>query len=270
MEPFTLGRDFHKRDVIDKFSSIIWTERYYGDSEVELVVAPTVEMLNKLPLGIFLGIDQSEEIMILETMDTEEGKLKFTGISLLKWLNNRFVRASNKHADRAWNLEGVPGELLWEIVFNMCCEGSPYLDGTIDIGISDPEKLAIPGLGLDDYDNSGTSLQWGVPFGPVYNALRELATTFEIGMQIKLGEVTDTSYFLGFRSYKGLDRTSAQTVNQPVRFSPQVDSLTDVKELQSIAALKTLVYAFTNQTTDPVGTSPPGESSLTGPQYTGF
>ena len=38
MEPYTLDRKFLKRDVIDRFHSIIWTERYYGDSEVELVV----------------------------------------------------------------------------------------------------------------------------------------------------------------------------------------------------------------------------------------
>ena len=41
MEPYTLNRNFLKQDVIDEFQSIIWTERYYGDSEVELVVPAT-------------------------------------------------------------------------------------------------------------------------------------------------------------------------------------------------------------------------------------
>jgi hypothetical protein len=109
----------------------------------------------------------------------------------------------------------------------------------------------------------------GVPYGPVYDALREIATTYEVGMQITLDSVTDTSFFLGFRSYKGLDRTSGQTANPIVRFSPLMDSFTNIKELQSIAALKTLVYAFAPQNPDGLATTP-GISALTGPQYTGF
>lgn len=272
MRPFTLSRNFHKQEEIDVFSSIIWTERYYGDSEVELVVPATTEMFSKLPLGIFLGLDKSDEIMILETMDMpEQGKLKFTGISLLKWLNNRFVRTSNLQSEQSWGLEGVPGKLLWDIVFNMCCEGSPYLDGTEDTGILHAGALAIPGLTLYDYDNSDESTQWTVPYGPVYDALKSLATTYEIGMQIVLGDVTDTSYSLGFRSYKGLDRTSGQVENQPVRFSPHVDSLTNIKELQSIAELTTLVYAFATNFQEEVMTeSPAGIAALSGSEYTGF
>jgi hypothetical protein len=155
----------------------------------------------------------------------------------------------------------------------MCCQGSPYLNGTNPTGIANPEKLVIPGLGLRDYDDSGPTIKVGVPYGPVYTAMREIATTYEIGMQITLEEVTDTSYFLGFRSYKGLNRTSAQTENFAVRFSPQFESFTDIKELQSIAALKTLVYAFASglkpNEGEPVLTTVPGVSSLSG-EYTGF
>lgn len=270
MEPFTLDRNFHKRDVIDGYSSIIWTERYYGDSEVELVVPPTQEMIKKLPAGTFLGLDESDRVMILETVDIEEEKLKLTGISLLKWLNNRFVRTSNKHEDRYWYISppGTAGWTLWEIVNKMCVAGSPYLNGTIPTGVVNPQQLAIPGLGLRDYDNSGPVINVGVPYGPVYDALKEIATTFEIGMQITLDEVTDTSYSLGFRSYKGLNRTSGQTDNPAVRFSPTMDSFTDIKELKSIAALKTLVYAFAPGNPDGLATTP-GVSTLT-EQYTGF
>lgn len=273
MEPYTLGRDFHKESIIDGFSSIIWTERYYGDSEVELVVPATSDMIRRLPKGTFLGVDNSSEVMILETVSIEDGKLKVTGIALLPWLNNRFVRASASHEDRYWNVPNKkPGEILWHIVNKMCVAGSEYLNGTVNTGISNPQILAIPGLGLRDYDISGPLITVGVPYGPVYDALREIATTFEIGMQITLDAVTDISFTLGFRSYKGLDRTSNQTENPPVRFSPHMDSFTDIKELQSIAALKTLVYAFAPGLTgdDAALATVPGVSSLTGPQYVGF
>ena len=68
MEPYTLNRKFHKRDVIDGFNSFIWTERYYGDSDVELVVPATLEMIQKLPVGIFLVFHESDEVMILEKL----------------------------------------------------------------------------------------------------------------------------------------------------------------------------------------------------------
>ena len=35
MEPYTLNRQFLPQNAIDVFDSIIWTERYYGDSDVE-------------------------------------------------------------------------------------------------------------------------------------------------------------------------------------------------------------------------------------------
>lgn len=269
MELYTLDRNFQKKDVIDKFSSVIWTERYYGDSEVELVVTPTLEMIQKLPLGTFLRVNDSNEVMILETATIENG-LKLKGISLLSWLNNRFIRVSAAHEDKFWYLSGnTPGATLWLIVYNMCVSGSPYLNGGINTGVVNPERLVIPGLGLNNYDASGEVINVGVPYGPVYAALREIAITYEVGMQILLDNVTDTSYSLGFRSYRGLDRSSNQTDNPIVRFSPQMDSLTDIKEIQSIAALKTLTYVFAPSNPGGLATTP-GIGNLTGSQYVGF
>lgn len=275
MEPFTLDRNFHKQDILDGFLSIIWTERYYGDSAVELVVPGTPDMIQKLPVGTFLGISESDEIMILETVDIEDGNLKVSGISLLSWLNNRFIRVSALHQDRYWYLSGgPPGWVLWAIIYYMCVQGSPYLNGSVDIGIPNPQQLAIPGLGLKAYDTAGGNISVGVPYGPVYDAMREIATTYEVGMQITLETVTDTSFSLGFRSYRGLNRTTDQTVNSPVRFSPTMESLTDIKELRSIAALKTLVYAFAPALNpnegEPELRGPAGVSMLSGTQYTGF
>jgi Siphovirus ReqiPepy6 Gp37-like protein len=272
VEPFTLNRQFLEQDVIDGFESAIWTERYYGDSDVELIVPATKEMINKLPTGVFLGLRGSDEIMIVETINPEGGNLKVSGIALLPWLNNRFIRASADHEDQYWAVSGVPGYILWAIVFNMCCQGSPYLNGTIPIGIPNPQDLVIPGLGLKDYDKAGDSINVGVPFGPVYDAMREIATTYKVGMQITLESATDTAYSLGFRSYRGLDHTSGQTVNTVVRFSPQMDSLTNIKELSSIAALKTRAYTFvpTSDAELKALITGPGIASRAGSQYTGF
>ena len=234
-------------------------------------------MIQKLPEGTFLSVDESDEVMIIENVNDEDGNLKLTGISLLPWLNNRFVRFTPKHEDKEYLMPayGPPGWVLWAIVYYMCVEGSPYLNGTYAIGIppAQAQQFAIPGLGLIAHDNSGTNVEIAIPYGPVYNTMLEIALEYEIGMQITLESATDTSYFLGFRSYKGLDRTSGQTENQPVRFSPHMDSLTGIKELRSIAALKTLVYSFAQgikEDDNPELVTAPGMANRTDAPYTGF
>jgi hypothetical protein len=272
MEPYTLGRDYLKKDIIDGFSSVIWTERYYGDSKVELVVPLTPSMIDMLSVGAFLGLEESNELMILETMNIEDGKLKLSGISVLSWLNNRFVRTSASHNDRYWYLDGEsPGWILWAMVYYMCV-GGPYLDGTTPTGIPNPSELVVPGLGLYDYDRSGSPQKVGIPYGPLYDAMLEFAKTYEIGMQIILD--INAQYPLQFRSYKGLDRTSGQTENPVIRFSPEMDSLTDIKEIQSIANFKTRVYSFAPGLNPAEGETDlrttPGISILGGSEYIGF
>jgi Siphovirus ReqiPepy6 Gp37-like protein len=275
MEPYTLSRSFLKQNIIDEFLSIIWTERYYGDSEVELVVPASIDLIQKLPVGTFLGLPESDEIMILQTVDIESGKLKVTGISLLSWLNNRFIRVTAKHDDRYWTISGGPaGWVLWAIIYYMCHRDSPYLNGGVDIGVPNPQQFVIPGLGLSNYDTFGDNITVAVPYGPVYDAMKEIATTYQLGMQLILTSADDSGFNLGFRSYRGIDHTTGQTVNPPVRFSPDMDSFTNIKELQSIAAFKTLVYAFAPGLKPDEGqpdlTTVPGMSSMTGPEYTGF
>ena len=269
MEPFTMNRQFIEQKVIDGFSSLIWTERYYGDSEVEMVVPASQDMIKALPVGTFLGLEESDEVMLVDATDIKDDKLKVTGQALLPFLNNRFVRTSAAHEDRYWYIaQMVPGQMLAHIVQQMCID-SPYLNGTIPTGIPNPQILKIPGLFIKDYDKGGSNIAVGVPFGPVYDALREIATTYQVGMQITLESVTDTSYSLGFRSFRGLDRTSRQSVNPIVRFSPQMDTLTDIKEVQAISSLKTHAYSFAPSNPDGLATIP-GTDVLTGAAYTGF
>lgn len=262
MELFTLNRQFLRQQMIDAFVSVIWTERYYGDSEVELIVPATTEMIQALPVGTFLGSVDSKEIMLIDTIDIEAGTLKVTGGSLLSFLNNRFIRVTAAHEDRYWYFSGPPGWALWAIVYYQC------VSGQYPAGVPDPTVFIIPGLTVVAYNNDGWT-DFAVPYGPVYDAMRDIATTYEIGMQITLESASNAGYSLGFRSYKGLDHTSGQNVNTIIRFSPQMDSLTDIKELQSNKSQATIVYSFAPGNPDGLATVA-GASSLAGASYTGF
>lgn len=247
----TLSRKFLPVAVIEGFESAIWTERYYGDSEVQLVVPATPSILQELAIGTFLSIDESKEVMILETHDIQNNRATITGISLLKWLNNRFIRATANHEDRYWNIEGVSaGFALWFIIHGMC------VTGVFPAGIPNPGRLKINNLWNGPLDNSGGPVSLAVPYGPIYDALYTIATTYQLGMSITLEDASETSYRLEFKDYRGVDRTSIQTLNPLVRFSPDMESLTNIKELQSIAGHKTEVYSFAPANPDGLATTP--------------
>lgn len=265
MEVFTLTRGFLADTTIDVFDSIIWTERYYGDGDVQLELPAISELVDTLVPGTFIGIKESREVMILETQNIKNNVLKVTGISLLKWLNNRFVRYTAAHEDKQFTLEGLPaGQTMWKIINDMCISGGP-------VGVTNPAEFIIPGLKLKAYDTSGSPITVAVQYGPLYDALSSIGTTYQIGMSITLESADDLSYSLGFLSYKGLNRTSEQTDNPIVRFSPQMDSLTDIEELQSIGNYKTRAYVWVPPNPDTLA-SVPGFASVshTGTPASGF
>lgn len=265
MEVFTMTRGFLLDSPIDTFNSVIWTERYYGDSDVQIEVPATRTLVDKLVPGTFLGLRGSREVMILETHNAKDNVLKVTGISLLKWLNNRFIRYTAAHEDKSYGIEGLPaGQIMWKIIYDMCVNGGP-------VGVPDPTQFLIPGLGLKAYDASGSNISIAVSYGPVYDAVRAIANTYEIGMSITLESADDSSYSLGFLSYKGLDRSSKQSDRPIVRFSPQMDSLTDIEELQSIANYMTRAHVWCPPNPDALATTPGFASvSPSGPPATGF
>jgi hypothetical protein len=245
--------------------SAIWTERYYGDGDVELVVASTPDMIAKLPVGQFLGLVGSKEVMMIDTADNEKGQLKVTGSGLLPFMNNRFIRNSAPHEDRYWNVGPYPPGQIMQIIVQAWLVNP----GAQPMGVPSAQ-FAIPGLTVGGYDASG-SVTLAIPYGPVYDALRDIATTYEVGQQITLERADDSGYNIQYRSYKGLDRTSGQTANQPVRFSPQLDTLTDIKELQSISGYKTIVYSFCPPNPDGLADAAGvGSSQISGAQPTGF
>lgn len=265
MELYTMDREFNRVSMIDVFESAIWTERYYGDHDFQLTLPISKEIVDALKPGTFVGRDIPEptstpitEPMITETLNIENGELKVTGISLSKWLNNRFIRTTYDPATSVWNVTGIkPGQLMSDIVQNWCI-ASVYLTNTWlihsswpddgaghvyeinpnSMGMLDSRMFKIPYLEIEETDTGGSNISVQVPFGPVYDALKALGEAYEVGMKITLKFAYDSGLginraYLGFHSYRGKDRTSDQTVNPLIKFSPDLDSLTNIKELKS-------------------------------------
>jgi hypothetical protein len=226
MEFFTLDRQFRKQEIIDVFESAIWTERYYGDGEFQIVVPATNTMMERLPKNQFMLLDGSDQPMIIEHREIKDGLLKVTGISLTKWLNNRFfnfavfAQGPTSPATRPWTLsreyafEMSPTNQYgagvyisyWFLLF--CTDGGgettgnppqplSYLtmtNGPASLGISDAdaERLVLPNCVLPvpvlETDPDGEPVTGHVSFtlGPWYDSMRPFAVAWEIGMKLLL------------------------------------------------------------------------------------
>jgi hypothetical protein len=104
MNLYTLDENFLRRDVIDEFHSVIWTERYTKAGDVTLVVPYTKDNRAKLVEGTFLALQGTKEVMEVQSALMEDNKLKLTGPSITQFLNNRVIRYSSNHADRYYNI----------------------------------------------------------------------------------------------------------------------------------------------------------------------
>lgn len=273
MELYTLDRGFLKQETIDEFDSVIWTERYYGAGDFELVVPGTTAMISKLYKGVLMMCEDSDIPMILETRElTDVGNLKTTGIDLIKWLNNRIFRTSADHSVKEQNRDDKkPGELLSYLVGSFCIEGN-YLNGTNNIATDpiDRDRFKIPGLIQGTMDTSGSPVEISLPFGPIYDLLDQIAQTYEIGLSIKLDWADETGYEISFNNFKGEDRTSGQSENPVIQFSKEMDSFTNITDLDSIAEYKNLVLAFAANAPPTYMTNDAGRATSVSDTTTGF
>lgn len=285
MEIHKLDTDFNKDDIVEPFESVIWTDRYYGDGDAEIIVEPSNEMVNLLAEDTILSVDDSDEFMIVETLDIQNGMLKASAISLTQWLNNRFFRTTWDPAIKEIDISSIkPGEVISDVVYNACCSGSPYLlddmfvgipswpdDYHLEpnwIGINNPSTFALPGLIRGAIYTGGSSIAIKVPFGRVYDIIKPIAEAYQIGMKIAMGAFSPGEYFnLEFSTFVGADRTSDQDFNPVIRFSPDLETLTNVKELRSTQGMVDLVYTYPTQVNRyvatlsdgvPVTAQPPG------------
>lgn len=270
MDFYTMNDQFIKQEPLDDFESIIWTERYHGDNEVTIVSEATPDMFSKLNVGdfynvaTFVGCSESNEPAMLETVEIADGRMTSTGISITEYFKNRFIRSSPFANVTEWIAQQTSaGEVIWEIVRQWCTSDSTFLvnppvsDTYPDpgMGVYAPEWFIIPGLRCNDRVDSGENIDFTVPFGPVYDAIKDIATGYNIGMKTTLEYARDDGYSLAFNTYKGIDRTSSQSVVPVVQFSQELDSLKNIKEIHSIKDFVTEVSSWSSNV-DPAVTSP--------------
>lgn len=242
MEAYVLDPLLRRMAVVDRFESLIWTERFaaFGDFQIDIHSTPVHR--NLLKTGTLLAMNESHRVMTVETVEDtvdSEGRrmLSVKGRSLEAILLDRV--AKNSIADLTvspkWVITDEPADVARKIFHDICVTGIldaadviPFInEGTFLSASTIPEPVDPITVELDPTT--------------VYDAVEDICNVWSLGFRMLRNY--DTSE-LWFDIYTGSDRTSAQTTLPPVIFTPELDNLQNTKELTTVDKAKNVAYVY--------------------------
>lgn len=233
MEAMVLNTNFEVIDIIDRFTSFIWTDRYRERGDFELLLPLDEDTLNKLKnltLDNYLITENSEHAMIIEGFlangSVSDGlSLKVVGYSLETILSRRII----------WDITTLSGNLQDSVkeLINRSIISPTLSERKIDNFVFEAST-----------DERITSLTIDTKYEEheyLYDAIKEICEEKDIGFKIVL-KLVDGEYKFVFSLYKGEDRSYAQEINPYVVFSPAFENLNESSYLENQQDYKNVCY----------------------------
>ena len=209
LEARVLNPAFEAFDVIDKFESFIWTDRFFGYGDFELLTDANSKNLSALVSDNILVFDKSEHAMIVETHEiktnAEAGTSLLTkGRSLESILERRIV----------WVQTVLDGNFQAEI---------KRLINENAISPTDANRKISNLIFEDSTDARITAMTVSAQFtgDNLYTAISDMCFRQNVGFKITL----NSQGKLVFKLYMGQDRSYEQIANSFVVFSPDFENL---------------------------------------------
>lgn len=243
MELYTLDSFLRRIEVVDKFESLIWTERFSANGDFELDIAATPRTRSLFVPETKLAMNLSHRVMTVDTVEARtdnDGKksLKVKGFSLEDILNDRVARESmTLYSNANWVLTGYPQDIASEMFSEICIEGI--------LGDGDLIPFLEPGLsGLFPLDTAGgiesiTSITWYQEAASLYDAIKKICDTYGMGFRLVRNYDEQELYF---EIYFGANRSLEQGFYPPVLFSPDFETLQNTVRFDSVVDFKNLAY----------------------------
>lgn len=244
MELYVLDSLLRRTEVVDKFESLIWTERWQEFGDFELDIFSTRQAREQFKPGNKLAMNLSHRVMQVKTAedavdDQGMATLKVKGYSLEKYLEDRVAKdtMSNLVAEPKWIITDKPANVMRIMFSDICRTGNLNASDIIPF-LQAGTFLPVPGI-----PEPVTNITWQQEIDTLYNALKGIGDLYDLGF--RLVRNYDTSQ-LFFDVYTGDDRTSGQAVFPPVIFAPDFDNLQNTSELSSIENAKDVAYVFSD------------------------
>ena len=174
--------------LIEGYTSMVWTERYLGNGEFELVTGLVFETLDALPEGSLIGVRDSTEVMIVDSRlieVDEEGlmSLKVVGRSFETFFENRvifpIVYSKMWKVYQPYSMQTMICMLLWNYMVNTTLEDPMKPAGNyIDELQSVPNVVVTDSTGLSE-----TTLVWWMEAGIVQDKLNDFLALNKLGLR---------------------------------------------------------------------------------------
>ena len=263
MNLYTLGANFNKETLVDEYASVIWVERFGDSGDVTLVVPDTGVNRTLFADGAYLGSDETDQVMVLDTADIKNGEMKLTGNTLDKPVfENRLILHADPITEAAerWLSDNHSGAFIEEVLTYFATPAgwttwanAYFASDTTPFGIDMPKQM-LSNLVYAETATSLSSLYSIQNRQNIYDLIKNVAAVAKIGWRLVPADITPTSHLLAFYTW--------DMGNSDVRFSALQDSLTDVSELRSKRDYKTVAYAISPD-------FDPTDQITGGVQYTG-
>jgi hypothetical protein len=242
VELYTLDPLLRRENVIDRFESCIWTERYKDLGDFELTIYSTRASRTLLKTGTKLAMNESYRVMTVETVENKEDSegrrvLIVKGRSVEEIMDSRVAMnvLDDLTTNPKWIITNPPATVARKIFHDIC------VTGILNVGDQIPfivEGSIMPTSTIPEPIDPIT-----VEIEPtsVYTAIKNICDVWNLGFRILRNFDMSQLYF---DIYTGSDRTSAQTTLPAVIFTPELDNLQSTTELTSISLLKNVAYVF--------------------------
>lgn len=204
IEPIIMNKDFERIAVVDDYSSLIWTTRYYTCGDFEIVVPADTDHISLMQIGYYVMRDDDEHVGIIEN----------TQMSVDEDNNEQML---------------VTGRFLSSILGRRIIAVQTQLYGTISAGISNLINDAIinPTVTARKISNFRVlqtnftdRLDAQYTGKNLLEVIEDVCQTNHIGF----GTTLEDGEFV-FTLYKGVDRSYNQIENPYVVFSDEYDNL---------------------------------------------
>lgn len=242
MELYTLDPLLRREYVVDKFKSLIWTERFQASGDFQLDIYSDYRARSLLKPDTYLAMNKSNYVMRIETVEDDVDSsgskiLVVKGRSMEALLLDRVAYAANTDTTTTpkWTITDAPAAVCRKIFHDICVTGTLDVSDIIPFineGTFMPADTIIEPIDPITVDMDPTT---------VYDAITQIAQVWNLGFRIlRQGDLSK----LWFDIYVGSDRTTDQTVLPSVVFAPEFDNLQNTKELTSVEGAKNVAYVY--------------------------
>lgn len=241
------GSVYTPKGIVDTYESFIWTERYNGIGDFQIVMVYSQVMEDLFTLGSILQIQKSDRVMIVEKVErgfSDNGYiLTVKGRSVESLLMYRMARQTLTPIRPIWQfVNRTPVNFMYSILAVCVGQTASIVENRFPITrVTEGEKGGthpshIPGpTSIDTYD---------VKLVDIYTAIKNVLEEYNIGLKC----YRDSYRFLDVDSsvanlngmhmcvYTGFDKTTDIDTSRKVIFDPDLENIESVKRYRTIDA----------------------------------